>query len=1068
MHLQLPTPDTEPSSPRPDAAAVSLAAREIQAENLPRATLALAVFFFLLTLAHLWLFPQSQRIPLFLVSAPIALALALFWLYQRRHKLTPAQADWAVGIIALVGTLDAVYSFQVIGQPSQVFGLAVLLIGLGLFVITLRWYLLTLSVALLGWGLLLWRMGPVGEWLDTLNIVGAAVVLSLIAFTVRRQILVDLETTRLRQVRQQAQLQRALQEQERIQNELRQAENRYRTLVEQLPAVVFVDLLDENATTLYISPKIQEMTGFTADEWRADPHLWEQLLHPEDRARVLEATRRHNIDLEPFNVEYRIIARDGRVVWVHDEAVIVRDERGAPAFSQGYLTDISARKSAEDAVRLRDAIFETVRYAAETFLRSPSWEERIERVLARLGTATQVSRVYLFENESAPDGSVLSTQRYEWCAHNIAPQINNPALQRMSLRATGYERWETDLAFGMPICGNTDDFPETEQVAMRAQQIQSIAVVPVLVGRAWWGFIGFDVCDHKHTWMPMELDALQAAANTLGAAIQRQAAEHALALARDQALEASRTKSDFLAMMSHEIRTPMNSIVGMSELLLETPLLPEQREFASVVRGAADALLTIINDILDLSKIESGKLSLEPGDFHLSALLNQALELVAVQARAKNLDLRVDLAPELNRFFSGDSGRLRQVLINLLGNAIKFTEVGHVQLTVKPAADAPIDPAGSELTPVYFAVTDTGIGITQEKRARLFQPFTQADMSITRRFGGTGLGLVISKRLVELMGGSIDVTAEEGVGSTFWFTLPLRPVDPLAAHETLTHPSPPHPSRAPNVPVTNFILLAEDNAANQKLTRLQLNKLGVTRIQNVGNGREALTAVREIAHASGAYALIFMDCQMPEMDGYEAARAIREFEGSNGQHTPIIAMTASVRRQDRDACFAAGMDDYIGKPVQLEEVASLLDRWLPGIATTHPVERAPARPAPDNRPPLAHLDRTTLDALLRLETADPAGRVNTLARTFLEDTGALVTNLNDWIMLDDHVALRRAAHTIHGGAASFGARQLAQLAREMEILAEQGKVPETAALLPALLDEFEWVKAELARELLTV
>jgi CheY-like chemotaxis protein/HPt (histidine-containing phosphotransfer) domain-containing protein len=330
------------------------------------------------------------------------------------------------------------------------------------------------------------------------------------------------------------------------------------------------------------------------------------------------------------------------------------------------------------------------------------------------------------------------------------------------------------------------------------------------------------------------------------------------------------------------------------------------------------------------------------------------------------------------------------------------------------------------------------------------------------------LGLVISKRLVELMGGAIGVTAEEGVGSTFWFTLPLRPVDPLTAPETLTHPSPPRTARAPDVPVTNFVLLAEDNAANQKLTRLQLNKLGITKIQNVANGREALTAVQEIERAGGAYALILMDCQMPEMDGYEATRAIRAFEAGSGQHTRIIAMTASVRQEDRDACFASGMDDYIGKPVQLEEVAAMLERWLPGIPLERPAEFAPARPLPDNRPPLAHLDRPTLDALLRLETADPTGRVNTLVRTFLEDTGALVTNLNEWIMLDDPVQVRRAAHTIHGGAASFGARQLAQLAREMETLAEQGKVPDTAALLPALRDEFEWVKAELARELLTV
>jgi signal transduction histidine kinase/DNA-binding response OmpR family regulator len=795
------------------------------------------------------------------------------------------------------------------------------------------------------------------------------------------------------------------------------------------------------------------------------------LLHPEDRARVLEAAARHKTTGERFNLEYRLIARDGRVVWIHDESVIVHDERGAPAFSQGYMTDITARKNAEDAVRRRDAIFETVRYAAETFLRAPTWQDRIERVLARLGAATQVQRVYLYENERAPDGALLAAPRYEWCAHDTPPR-NGVAL---SLRQNGYERWADSLAAGVPVYGDLQDLPEKEHNTLLAPDIQSVAIVPVFVAREWWGFIGFDVCTRKHIWLPGELDALQAAANTLGAAIQRQADERALALARDQALEASRTKSEFLAMMSHEIRTPMNSIVGMSELLLETHLAPEQREFAAVVRSAADALLTIINDILDLSKMDSGRLSLEPVDFNLPAVLTQAVELVAVQARNKNLDLRVELDPGLNRFFNGDAGRLRQVLINLLGNAIKFTAHGHVTLSVTTAREGTAPDGSSSrsegsaaLTTLHFAVRDTGIGIASENRARLFQPFVQADMSITRRFGGTGLGLVISKRLVELMGGTIGVTGEEGVGSTFWFTLPLGLADPLANLEPLGHPSPPEsPAPVPSA-VAPFILLAEDNAANQKLTQLQLTQLGITRIQNVGNGREAVDAVREIAYAGGAYTLILMDCVMPEMDGFQATRAIRAFEAGRAQHTRIIGMTAGVHQQDRELCFAAGMDDYLTKPVRIQELETLVHHWLPA-------SDAPRAPAPADAPapavkhsPLAHLDRPTLEALLRLESADPAGRVNALVRSFLEDTGALVTNLTEWVMLQDPVQVRRAARSIQSAASGFGARRLAQLAQELELLAEQGKAREMAALLPALRDEFEWVKVELARELLTV
>lgn len=1055
-----PLPPTKPELWR--------AFRDLEAKYFSRVALGLAGFYLLLTAYYSIFFLPPLNLRLTVVALSIFALLTGSALLHQRRPFAPRLLMHLVGFLALMVTLSVLYSTSVIAQPSQVVGLFVLLIGLGIFILSRWWYVAAVSVTVVSWSLLVRQMGMTSEWVNSFMIAAGAVFLSVTVYALRYRLFYDLETTRLREGNQQELLRLALQEQERIQNELRETETRYRSLVEQLPVATFVDKLDEGPTTLYVSPQIQAITGYTPEEWCRDPYLWEKNLYPDDRAKVLEAMQRHHATTERFNMEYRLFARDGRLVWIHDEAMIVRDTRGNPAFSHGYMTDITARKNSEEAVRQRDAIYETVRYAAETFLRAPSWEGRIDRVLARLGTTTHVSRVYLYENDRVADGTLVTSLRYEWHADNLASRLDSPRFQKLSLRATGYERWETILAMGLPLFGNLAEFPPSERTALLEQGVQSVAIVPVFVAREWWGIIGFDICEHPYTWSPTELDALQAAANTLGAAIQRQRDEHALALARDQALEASRVKSEFLAMMSHEIRTPMNSIVGMSELLLETPLQPDQSEYARVVRSAADALLTIINDILDLSKIESGKLTLEPVEFYMPGLISQAIELVAVQARAKNLALRIELPPELNRVFIGDAGRLRQVLINLLGNAVKFTLAGQVVLKVEIQDAQKNQTAPGDSTPyaLHFTVTDTGIGIGQQKRAHLFQPFTQADMSITRRFGGTGLGLVISKRLVELMGGTIGVNSIEGVGSTFWFDLQLQPSGPVLTADPLKHASIPIEVHAPQFPPTNFVLLVEDNPANQKLTQLQLNKLGITRIQTVANGTEALDAVRVLDHAGGAYALILMDCLMPEMNGFEATRALRQFESATGGHTVIIAMTASGREEDRQACFAAGMDDYLTKPVQMDALAAALERWLPAHSNGRAKPSVDALPLSKPRPGSVHLDREILETLLHLETAAPSGTINGLVRTFLEDTGTLVSNLNEWIAVGDYIQVRHAAHSIYGTASSFGAQKLALIAREMESSAQEDNARDTRAKLPALQDEFEWVKSELARELL--
>ncbi len=427
--------------------------------------------------------------------------------------------------------------------------------------------------------------------------------------------------------------------------------------------------------------------------------------------------------------------------------------------------------------------------------------------------------------------------------------------------------------------------------------------VRVIQHAPWW--------TSRHTWSVVGVLLALIAATFAWVAVLRTRVRRqteTLRQAKDAAEAASRAKGEFLANMSHEIRTPMNGILGMTGLALEATSAVEQREYLALVKASGESLLQLINDILDLSKIEAGKLDLESIAFDTRQLVADTMKLIEWRAAQKALALDWHVAREVPAALHGDPMRLRQVLLNLLSNALKFTDSG--KITVRMTVDPQSAPQGEEGVTIRMTVADTGVGIPPEKHDSIFENFTQADGSTTRKYGGTGLGLAISARLVSMMGGRIWVESEPGRGSTFHLTVSLTPAPPVPRELPVAAPAPALASLR--------VLLAEDNEVNQLLARRLLEQAG-HKVTAVGNGLEVLAALE-----TGTFEVILMDVQMPELDGFAATAAIRAAERQTGMHQPIIAMTAHALKGDRERCLEAGMDEYISKPISAAQLHAVL------------------------------------------------------------------------------------------------------------------------------------------------
>ncbi|GAA4693269.1 ATP-binding protein [Nocardioides nanhaiensis] len=773
---------------------------------------------------------------------------------------------------------------------------------------------------------------------------------------------------------------------------------------------------------------LQELYGErTADLVSVSQDRLRSMTHPEDHKRHTQAYEGLISGATPeIDIEIRQLGGEGWM-WVRMRAVGTYDDAGRLLRVAGTHQDITRARDTDNQLQdlvTQNSLMQAVATAANEattldevlaqaqhlVVLHDDWERA--RAFVPTADATGVEPHYVSESDLAADHDRAETAELE--------------------RRTAQECYATGRTVWDPVHRLTIAF--AVRLGEEVVAVITITSKPPL---------------YRHD---MIVTMVEQAALQLSRVAERERAAQELAATRDRALEASRHKSEFLATMSHEIRTPLNGVIGLNELLQQTPMSTHQQHLVSGIAVSSRALLDVINDILDFSKIEAGHLELVVVDLEVREVLEQAASLLAESARAAGVELVVSCSPEVPEVLAGDPVRLHQVLLNLGSNAIKFTAEGSVGIRATSTAS----PDGGAVLRVE--VSDTGIGIGAEEQARIFSPFTQADATTTRRYGGTGLGLAICAEIVRAFGGELGVESEQGSGSTFWFTAPLGPAlgrrgdhAPASTHAAPQpqQPEPPtalsDPALAPGAagpPVgAGQVLVVEDNAVNRIVARGLLESLGFA-VELAEDGSEALAMLER-----GRYDVVLMDLQMPVLDGYAATRELRARERDRGsRRLPVVAMTAAAVTGERERCLAAGMDDFLTKPVALATLAGVLARWVPTVEAV----MASAPRLPDDAPTSPHLDLLRLEELRELSPGD-TGFLDRAIDGVLDRAPATVADLRRAVAQAQAATLASTAHALKGSALNLGLVTIGEQCRALEALGRSG----TLTGAPAILTELE-------------